>query len=256
MPGQKDLIHETSPSTGTGSFATSAVNGKVRFSDPTDGFGTGGTNVFNYFISNRDAPEWEHGTGHMSAVGTLVRDTVIRGSNGTSLVNFSAGTKDVTNDVPAAEQIRASRSIAAVGLATGGGDLSADRTITVTAATQSDQETGTSTTTVVTPGRQQFHQSAAKAWLFVAVSGGTPTLAASYNITSISDTGVGILGVTIGTDFSSGSYAMAGSVAPVNFGEMLSSSGRAAGSINLACGSAAAGFVDPVSYDAVFFGDQ
>jgi hypothetical protein len=137
-----------------------------------------------------------------------------------------------------------------------GGAISAASVSGGMVATQSDQEAGSSTTVVVTPGRQQFHLSAAKAWLFVTVSGGTPTLAASYNITSIVDTGVGILGVTIGTDFSSGSYAMIGSVQPVNFGEMLSSTGRAAGSINLACGSAAAGFVDPNSYDAVFFGDQ
>jgi hypothetical protein len=107
MAGQKDLIHETSTTTGTGNFTTAAVNGKVQFGDATNGFGTGGTNVFDYYISNRDvAGEWEHGTGHCSALGTLIRDTVIAGSNGTSLVSFTAGTKDVTNDVPAAQQVR------------------------------------------------------------------------------------------------------------------------------------------------------
>src|SRR4051812_15978147 len=106
MVAQADLVHEVSISTGTSSFATTAVNGKQRFSD-AGAFGTGATlNVFDYYISNRDAAEWEHGTGHMSGVGTLVRDTVIAGSNGTSLVSFSAGTKDVTNDVPATEQLR------------------------------------------------------------------------------------------------------------------------------------------------------
>jgi hypothetical protein len=106
MATQSDLVHETSTSTGTGSFTTTAVNGKQRFSD-AGAFGTGATlNVFDYYISNRDAAEWEHGTGHMSAVGMLVRDSVIAGSNGTSVVSFSAGTKDVTNDVPAAEQLR------------------------------------------------------------------------------------------------------------------------------------------------------
>jgi hypothetical protein len=108
MPAQADLVHETSVTTGTGNFTTVAVNGKQRFSD-AGAFGTGATtNVFDYYISNRDvAGEWEHGTGHMSAAGTLVRDTVIAGSNGTSAVNFSAGTKDITNDVPASQQIRA-----------------------------------------------------------------------------------------------------------------------------------------------------
>jgi hypothetical protein len=97
-----DLVHENSASTGTGNLATTAVNGRQRFSDA---FGTGApTNVFPYFISNRDAAEYEFGFGHMAAVGTLARDTVLGGSNGTSLVAFSSGTKDVTNDVPAAAQ--------------------------------------------------------------------------------------------------------------------------------------------------------
>jgi hypothetical protein len=55
MPAPANLVHETSTSTGTGNFTTSAVNGKQRFSTA---FGTGGTtNVFDYFISNRDAAE-------------------------------------------------------------------------------------------------------------------------------------------------------------------------------------------------------
>lgn len=105
MPAVKNLIHETSTTTSTGSFTVSAVNGKVRFSDGTYGFGTGSTqNVLDYFASNRDAAEWEYGTGHMSDANTLVRDTVIAGSNGASPVNFSAGTKDITNDIPAERQ--------------------------------------------------------------------------------------------------------------------------------------------------------
>jgi hypothetical protein len=107
MAGQADLVHEISTTTGTGSFTTSAVNGKQRFSD-AGAFGTGvATNVFDYYASNRDvAGEWEHGTGHMSAAGTLVRDTIVAGSNGSSAVSFSAGTKDITNDIPAIEQVR------------------------------------------------------------------------------------------------------------------------------------------------------
>jgi hypothetical protein len=104
MPTPANLVHETSTSTGTGNLTTSAVNGKQRFSDAAT-FGTGSTvDVFDYFISNRDAAEWERGTGHMSAVGTLVRDTVKESSNANAAVSFSAGTKDITNDVPAATQ--------------------------------------------------------------------------------------------------------------------------------------------------------
>ena len=46
-----------------------------------------------------------------------------------------------------------SRTISASGLATGGGDLSANRTITVPAATQAEAEAGTSSTTAMTPLR-------------------------------------------------------------------------------------------------------
>lgn len=109
MPGtQGDLVHQLSTSTGTGNFTLSAVNGKRDFGMV---FGTGATtNVFDYYISNRDAAEWERGTGHMSNSTTLVRDTVIASSNSNAAVSFSAGTKDVTNDVPAGEQLRASQA--------------------------------------------------------------------------------------------------------------------------------------------------
>lgn len=105
MPAPANLVRESSNSTGTGSFTTAAVNGYVRFSDSTYAFGTGGTNVFWYFISNRSAAEWEIGTGHMSDANTLVRDTVLFSSNANSAVNFTAGTKDVCNDIPANYQV-------------------------------------------------------------------------------------------------------------------------------------------------------
>lgn len=106
MPAPANLIHETSTTTGTGNLTVTAVNGKVRFSDSTYGFGTGGSDAFWYFISNQSAAEWEIGTGHMSDADTLVRDTILFSSNSNNAVNFSAGTKDVTNDVPAGYQVR------------------------------------------------------------------------------------------------------------------------------------------------------
>lgn len=61
----------------------------------------------------------------------------------------------------------------------------------LSAATQSDQETSTSTSTYVSPGRQQYHPSASKAWCKITFSGGTPSAAASYNISSLTDNGAG-----------------------------------------------------------------
>jgi len=102
MPSVADLVHQTSASTGTGNLTVASVNGKRDFGTV---FGTGGTpNVFDYYVSNRGAAEWEYGTGHMSDGTTLVRDTVILSSNSNTAVSFTAGTKDVVNDLPAGIQ--------------------------------------------------------------------------------------------------------------------------------------------------------
>jgi hypothetical protein len=71
-------------------------------------------------------------------------------------------------------------------------------------ATQADMETATDVTKVVTPGRVKFHPGACKVWGNVTNSGGgVPALQASYNMTSIADTGTGQITFTIATDFSS-----------------------------------------------------
>jgi len=100
MTAIANFVHELSTSVGTGAFALSTVNGRQSFNDA---FGYGATeDVFHYFISNRDAAEWERGTGHLSGAGTLVRDTPLEGSSGDdTLVSFGLGTKDVTNSMPA-----------------------------------------------------------------------------------------------------------------------------------------------------------
>jgi hypothetical protein len=79
-------------------------------------------------------------------------------------------------------------------------------------ASQATMETGTSTTEVVCPGRQHNHASASKCWAKVTYSGGTPSAVASYNVSSLTDTGVGQCTVNIGTDFSSANYAAVASV--------------------------------------------
>jgi hypothetical protein len=103
MASIANLVHQTATTTGTGDFTLASVNGKQTFATA---FSTGSTqNVFYYFISNQSAAEWEVGTGHMSDATTLVRDTVLKSSNSNSAVSFSAGTKDVANDIPASYQV-------------------------------------------------------------------------------------------------------------------------------------------------------
>lgn len=107
-----DLVHQLTTVTGTGNATLSNVNGRRSFNTA---FGNGVTlNVFYYYISNRDAAEWEVGTGHMSDATTLVRDTVLTSSNSNSLVSFSAGTKDVSNAVPASLQYYSSGTDVAI----------------------------------------------------------------------------------------------------------------------------------------------
>lgn len=102
MPNPANLIHQTSTTTGTGNFTLVTVNGSQAFATA---FSTGGTNVFDYFISSRDSAEYERGTGHMIDATTLARDTVIESTNANAAVSFSSGTKDVCNDVPAGKQV-------------------------------------------------------------------------------------------------------------------------------------------------------
>lgn len=75
-------------------------------------------------------------------------------------------------------------------------------------AAQGDMETGTDNTKAVTPLAVNWHPGVAKCWWRVTVSAGTPTLANSWNITSITDTATGQLTVTIATDFSGVNYAV------------------------------------------------
>ena len=70
-------------------------------------------------------------------------------------------------------------------------------------AVQSDQETGTSTTKLVTTAVQQFHPCAAKAWAIADYAG---ALAASYNISSVTDGGTGIQTFNFTVAFSSANY--------------------------------------------------
>ena len=90
-----DRVRETTTTTGTGTVTLGgAVTGFRSFS------AIGNTNTCYYTIALNS--EWETGIGTYTSSGTtLSRDTVLASSNSGSLVNFSAGTKDVFCDYPA-----------------------------------------------------------------------------------------------------------------------------------------------------------
>ncbi len=134
-------------------------------------------------------------------------------------------------------------------------------------ATQAEQETGTSVTALVTPGRQQYHPGHPKCWGFVTVSAGTPTLQTNYNITSITDTATGRLTLTIDGDFSSANWppllSVQRSSTSTDDGNAaygaVRSAGIAAGSVELECHYVEAGamnLVDPTSWSFAGFGDR
>jgi len=101
VPVPANLVHQLTTGTGTGNLPLTAVPGKQTFGAA---FPAGTANECDYFVSHRTAAEWEYGTAHVTA-GALVRDTVIGSSNANAAVNFSAGDKDVTNDIPASKQV-------------------------------------------------------------------------------------------------------------------------------------------------------
>lgn len=132
------------------------------------------------------------------------------------------------------------------------------------AATQAEQETGTATDVYVSPGRQQYHQSATKVWIRISYSSGVPSNDISYNVTSITDDAVGKVTVTFDTDFSSTAYALTCSNT-TSAGDMLiiraESGTYAVGSVQM--GARASGedgsysIQDPVQpFSISVFGDQ
>lgn len=66
-------------------------------------------------------------------------------------------------------------------------------------ASNAEMEAGSSTTVVVTPGRQHRHPSALKAWGLFTVAGATT---AGYNVDAPTDNGTGDITVNFTTDFS------------------------------------------------------
>ena len=93
----KDRVKETTTTTGTGTVTLlGAATGFQSFS------AIGNANSTYYTIVAQTGTEWEVGVGTYTSSGTVLsRTTVLSSSNSGSLVNFSAGTKDVFVAYPA-----------------------------------------------------------------------------------------------------------------------------------------------------------
>jgi hypothetical protein len=93
-----DRVKETTTTTGTGAVSLlGAVQGFRTFLA-----GVGNGNPCYYLIADQSGPNWEVGVGtYTPASHSLSRTTVLSSSNGGALVNFTAGTKDVSVNLPA-----------------------------------------------------------------------------------------------------------------------------------------------------------
>jgi hypothetical protein len=96
-----DRVRETTTVVGTGTATLlGAITGFQSFA------AVGNANTTYYTITHQSANEWEVGIGTYTSSGTtLSRDTVLSSSNSGSLVNFSAGTKDVWVDYSAEKAV-------------------------------------------------------------------------------------------------------------------------------------------------------
>jgi len=97
----KDRVKETTTVTGTGTASLlGAVTGFQSFS------AIGNANTTYYCIAGQGTAEWEVGIGTYTSSGTtLARTTVLSSSNSDTLVNFSAGTKDVFVTYPSKRSV-------------------------------------------------------------------------------------------------------------------------------------------------------
>ena len=97
----KDRVKETTTSVGTG---TVTLAGAVEDYQSFSVIGDGNTTYYTIALSTSD--EWEVGIGTYTSSGTtLSRTTVLDSSNSGSLVNFSAGEKDVFVVYPAGKSV-------------------------------------------------------------------------------------------------------------------------------------------------------
>lgn len=97
-----DRIKETTTTTGTGNITLAGAVSQFRSFSSV--FASGAAGVYDpiyYAIVGQTGTEWEVGKGYLSNATTLVRDVVFTSSNANAAVNFSAGTKDVFNTIPA-----------------------------------------------------------------------------------------------------------------------------------------------------------
>lgn len=203
------------------------------------------TGVYKYRAESADLSQWEIGEGtYTSGTTTLTRTTVLYNNAGTGTAAGQSGAGTKINFAAAPNVGMGLQSVADTLEIENAGSFTTTQKNqarvnleafgTAEVATQADMETATSTTTVVTPLRQKFHPSAVKAW---AITDGlaSPTFV-GYNVTSLTDNGVGDISFNFTTSFSSTTYGVTFSMqSGVNFS--ISATTRSIDVVSRATGS-------------------
>lgn len=148
---------------------------------------------------NADAVAITGGTATLNNTGLKLLDT--NASHTLGLVPGSDLTANRTFTITTGD---ANRTLTLSGDAT----ISGTNTGDVAAATKAEMEAASSATAPVTPGRQQYHPGAPKAWVRFYHNAGVPTIISSYNVSSLSDEGLGQVGVNFTTAFADTNYGM------------------------------------------------
>lgn len=128
--------------------------------------------------------------------------------------------------------------------------------ISVITGTQTQMQSATLTSVLATPGNMQYHPGVAKAWINFNGSA-SPSINASYNISSITRTGTGIYQVAFVTPFAGSFYCAAGlAMTPsITNGTLQNPSSSATGAVLNAVSVDNAAF-DATRIQVVFYGTQ
>lgn len=155
---------------------------------------------------------WADGTTVYCAIYVKANGKPIAGASGAiTSSDFTMSTARLlgrtTASTGAIEEISVGASLTLSGGSLSGTAASDTQAGVIEIATQAEVEAANSATLAVVTGRQQFHPGSAKAWAFVTISAGSPTIQRSHNVTSLTDNGVGDFTVNFTTAFSDGNYS-------------------------------------------------
>lgn len=176
--------------------------------------------------------------------------------SGASLTSATVATGDkvLVQDADDSDNLKTVTAQSIADLAPGASSASDTAAGIIEIAVQSEMESASSTTLAVTPGRQHYHPSAAKAWVvYNQITG--PGISASYNVTSVTDNSTGLFTVNFTNNFSSTSFAHSGHAGADNY--VMSLNSRSAGSVSVTTRVAnTSALTDLDNNSVIAFGDQ